>query len=292
MSEAGALRLNAGLHVIPAAVYHADPCPQPSLSSSVARTLLAYSPEHARYQHPRLNPDYAPGESEIFDLGTAAHAYLLEGEMGFEIIDAADWRTKAAREARDAARLLGKTPILAHRWDGVKAMVDLIMERLSDFEGEPRPFTKGQPEQTLIWQDGGVWCRARLDWLHSDHRTVDDLKTVSGSANPETWGRSLWGMGYDVQAAFYLRGVKAVFGTDAQFRFVVAEHEPPYALSVCALDPAGLELADRKVRRAINLWRACLEDGHWPGYATHTCTIDLPPWEEAKVMEQEMRDTK
>lgn len=272
-----------GIYTIPAETYHADPCPAPSLSASIARTLLAQSPWHAWTLHPRLNPAFAREERETFDLGNAAHALILEGRDGFAIIDAPDWRTKAAQTARDAARLAGKLPLLAHRWADVQAMAGAVRRQLDAFEDRPRPLAGGKPEQTLVWQDeGGVWCRARLDWLHEDHRTVDDLKSTAASANPEAWSRTMYGAGADVQAAFYLRGLKAVTGRDAAFRFVVVENFEPFALSVLTLAPDALALAERKVAAAIRDWRECLERDRWPGYPTATCWIEAPPWEVAR----------
>lgn len=270
--------------------YHADPCAGPSLSSSIAILLLSQSPLHAWAAHPRLNPDYRREESEAFDLGTAAHAYVLQGSSAFEIIEAPDWRTKAAKEARDQARLVGKVPMLAHRWADVKEMGFRATAALLNCE-QPTPLTTatGAAEQTLVWREGDVLCRARLDWLHDDHRTVDDYKTTGGSANPDEWTRSLFGMGYDVQAAFYLRGVRAVFGTEATFRFVVQENYAPYALSVIALGPAALVLAEKKVIFALGKWRECMATGKWSGYPTRTCYADLPGWEETRWLEKETR---
>jgi hypothetical protein len=51
-------------------------------------------------------------------------------------------------------------------------------------------------------------------------------------------------------AAWYLRGLKAVTGAEAEFRFVVCETRPPYAVSVVGLAPEVLQLAEKKVRRA------------------------------------------
>ena len=272
-----------GIYTIPAAEYHADCCPAPSLSASIARTLLAQSPLHAWTEHPRLNPAYQAEESERFDLGNAAHAYILEGREGFAVIDADDWRTKAAQVARQAARAEGRTPLLASQWAEVQTMAAAVRRQLDAFEDRPRPLSAGTPEQTLVWQDeGGVWCRARLDWLHEDHRTVDDLKSTAASANPEAWSRTMYGAGADVQAAFYLRGLTTVTGRDAAFRFVVVENFEPYALSVLTLAPEALALAERKVAVAIRDWRECLERNTWPAYPPVTCWIEAPPWELAR----------
>lgn len=272
----------SGIYEISAAEYHADPAPTASLSSSIARELLASSALHAWFAHPRLNPAYQPKDDEKFDVGIAAHAFLLEGESGFVIIEAPDWRTKAAKEARAVARLAGKIPLLADRWGDVQAMAVAARQQLDAHEDPPRPLAGGKPEQTLVWQEDGAWCRARLDWLHDDRKTIDDYKTTSASANPEVWSRTLFGAGQEIQAAFYLRGLKAITGLEATFRFVVQENFAPYALSVIGLSPEALELGARKVTYALRLWRECLTSGVFPGYPTQTCYADVPPWESAR----------
>ncbi len=278
-----------GIYAIPESYYHADPCPQPSLSSSIAKLLCLASPAHARFAHPRLNPQTVEEEAEKLDIGSAAHALLLEGNAGVEIVDAADWRTKAAREARDAAYAAGKTPLLARVWADVQAMVDAIREQLDRHkDGGAAMFTDGKPEQTLVWMDDGVWCRARLDWLRPG--AIDDLKTTAGSANPDTWTRSMFGAGFDIQAAFYLRGLKALTAVDdAIFRFCVVENYPPYALSVVSLGPDAMMLAEKRVIYALEQWRAGLKAGDWVGYPRRTCWASLPPYIEAAWLEKESR---
>jgi hypothetical protein len=270
--------------------YHSDPAPTPSLSSSIARLLITASPRHAWCAHPKLNPGFQSEDDETkFDLGTAAHAYLLEGADHFTVIDAPDWRTKAAKEARDVARKAGRLPLLRERWADVVGMAEAARDQLAAYQESPRPFTGGAAEQTLLWQEGGIWCRARLDWLHEGHRVIDDLKSTGGSAHPDVWIRNhLFSTGFDVQAAFYLRGLKAVTGQRATFRFVVIEDTPPYALSVVALGPEALELAERKVAHAIEVWRHCVETNTWPAYPARTCFAEVPAWESARWLEQEV----
>ena len=279
-----------GIYQIGAAEYHRDSVgPAPSLSASIAHILLNQSAWHAWFAHPRLNPAYERQDDERFDLGTAAHAYLLEGESGFTIIQAPDWRTKLAKEARDDARRDGKIPLLADRWGDVQGMALAAGQQLDVNEDPPRPLANGKPEQTLVWQENGLWCRARLDWLHDGHRMIDDYKSTGASANPDVWTRALFGAGHDVQAAFYLRGLKALTGIEAMFRFVVQENFPPYALSVIGLAPDALALAERKVQYAMTLWRHCIERNEWPGYARQICWATAPAWEEARWGEQEYR---
>lgn len=269
------------------AMYHRDEVgiDAPCLSSSIASILLRDSPQHAYVAHPKLGG--VPREdSETFDLGTAAHDYILEGtEDRYAIIDAEDWRTKAAKEARTRAREDGRTPLLRRHVESVRAMSQAVRSQLAAFEDAPMPLADGHPEQTLVWQDGGVWCKARLDWLSTDRRTIDDLKTGAVSARPEAWTRTLYGAGRDLQAAFYLRGLKAITGHDATFRFVVAENAYPYAVSVIALSPEALAHADAKVQRAIEAWGRCLHYDSWPGYPTRTCYVDPPAWALAQELD-------
>jgi len=281
-----------GLYTMSAAAYHQDPCPEPSLSSSIARELLANSPKHAWWKHPHLNPAYESEHKQIFDVGTAAHALLLEGESGCVIIDAKDFKTQAARDQRDAAYAAYKVPLLAHRWQDVQDMVDAARRQLDKHEARPTPLTDGKPEQTLIWKEGDVWCRARLDWLHTDRRLIGDYKSTGATANPDVWARrTLYGSGYDVQNAFYTRGIKKVFGLEAGFYFVVQETFAPQALSVVGLEPEPLALADQKVAHAIKVWGECLKSGKFPGYPLRTCWASLPPWEEVAWLERQARDS-
>lgn len=280
--------LDVGVHNIPARVYHADPCPEPSLSASIVKRLCLASPRHAHHDHPRLNPAALEEESEIFDIGTAAHALLLEGSRQIAVIDAKDWRTNAAKEARDAARVAGLTPLLAKCWAAVQAMVGAARAQLdAHADGGAQMFTNGTPEQTLIWREDDVWCRARLDWLRP--AAIDDYKTTSATANPDSWSRTLFAAGGDIQTAWYLRGLKAITGVDGLFRFAVQETYSPYALSVIGLGPDAMVLAEKKCLYALEGWRAARASGDWIGYPRRTCWAGLPMAHEAWWLEKELR---
>lgn len=284
-----------GVYAIPAADYHADPCVEPSLSSSIAKMLCLSSALHARHEHPRLNPQAEHEDAEHFDIGTAAHALLLEGGGNIEIINAPDWRTKAAKEARAAARAEGKTPLLARTCEEVIAMVKATRGQLDQHtDGGAAMFTDGEAEQTLVWIEGGdVWCRARLDWLRTDPYAIDDYKSTSASANPDTWARTMFSAGFDLQAAFYLRGLRAITGErlddPAAFRFCVQETFAPYAVSVIALNPDAMMLAEKKCEYAIEKWREARASGDWRGYPRRTAYATLPPQHESWWLEKELR---
>lgn len=271
--------------------YHADRVADgPTLSNSIAKILIASSPAHARAEHPRLNPQLERSEEKKFDLGTAAHALLLEGrDDAIAVIDAPDFRTDAAKAARAEAYLNGKTPLLAKHWNEVQAMVGAARAQLQCFT--PVPFTDGKPEKTLVWDDNGALCRARIDWLRDDLTGISDYKTTGASAAPEAWGRTMFGFGGDMQAAFYCRGLRALTGRQPNFEFIVQELAAPYALTNFRLSPDALAIADAKVEYAIHTWRRCIETGVWPAYPEEVCYLQAPPWAEMQWLDRAARDS-
>lgn len=271
--------------------YHADTfagLDAPILSASIAAILMSQSALHAYAAHPKLGAD-AREESETFDLGTIAHAVILEGtEKKLEIIEAPDWRTKGAQFVRDAARKRGMVPILSKNMADVRAMASEVRRQLSWFKDPPLPLATGKPERVLLWQEeDGIWCKARVDWLHDTYETIDDLKTTGRSANPDDYIRSLYNSGGDIQPAFYLRGLKAITGKDATFRFIVAENCKPYAVSAVSLGPAALALAQDRCEQALRRWRKCVRSGNWGGYTPRVHHAEPPAWALAESLEYE-----
>ena len=259
--------------------YIADPCPEPSLSASIAHVLLTQSPLHAFMHHPRLNPGGERDESTKADVGTIAHGMLLENdESRIVVIDADDWRTKAAKEARDAAYAAGKVPMLAKQERPLRKMVEEARKAIANSELADA-FADGKPEQTLMWQEDDIWLRSRPDWLTNDHRTVIDFKTTTGSAEPNSWIRTALGNGNDVQAMLQVRGVKHLYKPhNVTFVFMVQEQNAPYAVSFVGLDPVFLDMAGHKLERAITLWRDCMQTNTWGGYPSRICWMSPPAW--------------
>lgn len=280
--------LGAGFHPdVPEAVYHRDPAVEPSLSSSVARILLGRSALHARMAHPRLNPNWqdaekAPGRA--LEIGAVAHKMMLGTGREVDIVEADDYKKKAAQEARAAAYAAGNIPILKSDLAVAQAIVTAGREQLAETE-LAGIFDDGDAELTMIWQEKPTWCRSRIDFLprivrQGGHVIVPDYKTTAGSAHPDDFARTLFEQGYDVQAAFYERGLRALIPAirTVTFVFVVQEQEPPHALSIVGLDGQALELAAKKADLAIRMWSTCLATGRWPGYSPEISRVELPNW--------------
>jgi len=268
-------------------IYHADrECPAPSLSSSVGKILLNQSPRHAWIAHPRLNPEYRETVSAQFDLGTAAHALLLEGEDSIGEVNADDWRTKQAKEDRDAIREAGRIPLLSKHASDVRRMAQEARNawnRCEDMDSYRQ--ANGVAEKPIYWQDAetGIWCRAKPDWLAHDRKLIVDYKSTAVSANPHGAGRLIERMGYDVQAGAYIDAVRSLYAFDGvieatKFVFLFQEIEAPYACSWVGLDPAYIEMGMEKWSRAKAMWAECLSSGHWPAYPDRICWVEPEPY--------------
>lgn len=268
------MTLQEGIHAdVPMREYVGDPAPAPSLSAGIARLLLGRSPLHAWWFHPRLGR-HPSEDSSRADLGSAVHAALFGGPgLAYAPAEFGDWRKKDAQAFRDGARERGEIPLLAHQRQEVDEIAGIAELRL-------RSLGVTDCERTMVWEDN-AWCRSRPDCLSPDPaRTLQvDYKTAT-NADPEAWIRScIISGGYDLQAGLVLRGLRHLLG-DArrEFLFLVQEIEPPYCLSVVGLDPEFLELAARKVDRAIDLWAACLSANRWPAYDERTHYAAPPTW--------------
>jgi hypothetical protein len=265
-----------GVYDIPVEDYHADPVPGGSLSSSGARRLLPPScPALFRWY-----ADHPPKSRREFDFGHAAHQMVLGAGPALVVVDAADWRTKAAKEERDAAYAAGAVPILPGEYRQVRAMADALRRHpIASALFNPE---HGDPEQTLIWQDPqtGVWRRALVDWLPhpgGGRPILADYKTTT-SASLTAIQRAIHSYGYHQQAAWYLDGVHALGDPGAAFVFVFQEKTPPYLVTVVQLDAGALRTARALNRQAIEVYARCAAAGHWPGYSDDIALISLPPW--------------
>lgn len=292
--------MKPGIHAIDADAYQNDNIGHdtPSLSASIAKILINQSPLHAWHAHPRLNPNVVREEKEMFDLGTVAHALLLQGMNVAHIIQAktkegetvSDWRTKAAQDERDKARAAGKIPILLKHWDRITAMVDAARTQLDAHKQARDVFTEvGKAEQTLVWTDDhGVICKARLDWLRNDYTRIGDYKSTGSSVNPEAMARFAVSQHWDIQAAFYRRGVQKITGKDPDFLFIAQEDSQPHALTVVGMAPSFNWYGEKRVQAAIDLWAKCLEKDDWPGYPDKIVYPDLPSYAESAWLEKEL----
>ena len=259
--------------------YHADPVAGGSLSSSGARRLLPPSCP-ARFRYDQL---HGQAPKAHYDLGHAAHRAVLGVGAGVHVIDAPDWRTKAAKEERDEARAAGHTPLLTHDAETVEAMAAAI--RAHPVASAILTPGSGTPEATIVWQDQGtgIWCRAMIDWLPNGtagrRLVVPDYKTAN-AADPETLSRAFHQHGYHQQDDWYTTAVESLGHPDPAFVFVCQEKTAPYLVTVVELDTTAKQIGAVRNQWARSVYARCTETGHWPGYVDGVHLLSLPRWAE------------
>ncbi len=262
-----------GVHGMSEANYFAHP----ALSCSGAKKLLPpWSPAHFRYGR-----DHGRPSTSAFDIGHAAHKAVLGVGTPLQLVEADDWRTKAAQAQRQQAYDTGAIPLLTREWDHVVNMSQVLKEHpIARLLFDPE---HGKPEQSLIRTDeaSDVLLRARLDWLPTavDGRMVlADYKTAV-SAEPRSFAKAAANFGYHMQHAWYVDMVRGLgLADDVGFVFVVQEKTPPYVVTVVELDIEAVRIGRERNRRAIDLYASCAAADEWPGYSTDIELVSLPKW--------------
>ncbi len=297
-----------GIFNISEVEYHADPCDTPSLSSSIAKIIINQSPRHAWEKHPRLNPAFEEDNDAKFNLGRADHAVILEGTWKkTAVIDPENhkakngsipigWTNAPIREARDKAIADGLTPILISEAADIELMVSAVETFIAKTEIVGH-FENAKSELSIFWQEDEIWLRARMDKVFvmedQGQAVIIDYKTTT-DASPDAFGRIISQLSYGMQSAFYRRGLRAV-RPDLQkapvFLFLAQENSPPYSCSLHSLSSIAVEMAEKKVEKAIALWKWCMERDQWDAYPTEIHYQEPPAWEVNRFLDTQEEDT-
>lgn len=266
---------NVGLLSMPADQYHAHPAVG---HSGLVRIMR--SPAH--YQEYVSNP---PEPTPAMQLGTAFHTALLEHDRFSQTFVAApkfDRRTKEGKAAAEAWEVenAGKTALAAEQM----AFIEEMVVSVRCHAGADRLLAEGVAEMSTFWIDRetGVECKCRPDFLLMAKETVTgivDVKTCC-DASADGFARAIATLGYDVQAAFYQDGLKAVTGRTIPFYFIAVEKETPFAVAAYKASDEVIEVGRAKYRGALQLLRWCRENDRWPAYQPNgeIESINLPRW--------------
>jgi len=279
--------LGIGLHYgLSEDAYHRDPCIVPSLSASTCKTIVTRSAEHAHYFHPRLGGNVS-APKDIFDRGHLVHALLLGRGADFAVIEANDYKTKAAQEAKRQAHAEGKIPVLPHKALEAMRIVKQMRPRLEDLG----VVIRGRTEVVAIWEEpsaeGVVLCRAMIDNLDLEGGFINDLKTTDGSAHPNECAKRMADMGTDIQAHANVSGLgilKPETLGRLKFRALYLEMEPPYCVTPVEPDGEMEQLGQMRWERGKAIWQRCIKSNNWPAYVTGVVRVSPPPWAMAREL--------
>jgi len=253
--------------MIDPAMHPADYHAHPALNASTLKMLAQHPPAKVRHMLDHRQ------HSSAFDVGTATHSLILEGDdAAIRLVSHPDYRSKAARDLRDEAYAEGAIPLLDHEYSSVRCMRDAVMKH----PDAGRLFNDHYPEVSFFGDLYGTECKARMDAWLPDRNTIVDLKTTV-DANPANFDRIALRYGYHQQAAHYSDLMEAEAGETPRFLFVLVEKSAPHLVSVVELSSDFVDLGRMANQEAAETYKHAKESGEWPGFEGVT-TIIPPVW--------------
>lgn len=277
-----------GLYVIDEDDYHGDPFKaRPSLSSTMAKLIEDRSPMHAFMASRRCNPpeDDAGSAATKFDLGSAAHSLILHKGKKIKRINAPDKRSADTKEEIEEARRRGFIPLLAHEYDKAKTIAMAFNEQITAF-GLSYVFGRAYPELAAVFDLEGAPCRGLLDKIYIPKKGekyqdiyVFDLKTTGVNGRPDHFIKHAINMGYDIQRALYMEGLKTLFpDKNIHWMWIVVETQEPYPISIICAPDAMEEIGRAKALSAASIWGHCLDSNSFPSYPQRIIRPPLPSY--------------
>ena len=170
--------------------------------------------------------------------GTAAHSLLVEGQEAFDkevVVITGSPYTKANKELKEEYEKRGLIVLKEADVELIQGMKDNMI-----YEGNAYLDAKGKvPESSFYWYEDDVLCKCRPDLIcppldnpnSKDEIVIVDYKTTQ-SVEPYTFAMSVKKFRYDLQAAYYRRGMEAAGYKVTDFMFVAQEKTYPYASKV------------------------------------------------------------
>ena len=270
-----------------------------AVNASALKEIL-HSPLHGQYKY--FGPDRIIEESESFDIGTALHSLILDGEKVWITKPKFNKRTIKGKE--DHAKWKAALPedaIALTKDDGemVEAMADSILshDEALEYITPNQDVFKTENNVIFDYDHRGtiVKAKSRLDLIKVKNGEFPDFETVmtvvdvktAADASPKAFQRDIANYKYYVQAAFYLTAAASVckiMGPYKQvFKFLVVEKKPPYAVAVIGLKEEAMKQGFRKVDEAMDIYCAYKDQKDpWPGYRMPDqgeLELDLPVYE-------------
>ena len=247
--------------------------------SSTELKKLMKSPAH--YKHWKDNPQE---DTPALLFGRAAHKYILETYdfyNEFAVAPNCDRRTKEGKETwnKFVAESEGKDVITQEQFEQIDEMRNVMLAT---------PFVSklinGEHEVSYFWndEDTGLKCKVRPDSINHNLKVVVDYKTCD-NAETQRFMKQAIDLGYDLQASYYLDGVKANTEEDYIFVFIAQEKKPPYAVNILQADDIFIKSGREVYKSMLQTYKECSESGVWYGYLGQENQINslgVPKWIE------------
>ena len=248
-----------------------------ALNYSSAKALLR-SPKHFQAA---LNRKFEPSREML--IGTAVHEAVLEGKSPSYIVRPADLdlRTKEGKEWK--AKNAGKEIMSPDEDSAVRNAIKAVRESA---DAQYLLNLCKQREVGIIHNYNGIDIKGRLDAYGNDEAgkpIILDLKTTS-SADPEDFGRKVFGLKYAAQCAWYQSLLALELGLEESpaWFWMVVETQEPFDVVLYQPPEEALEIGRAQMKHCIDTYKTCLATGKWPGYSKGIIQLETPVWEKRK----------
>ena len=239
----------------------------------------------AHFKYYKDHPDESDSPALIF--GRAIHKIVLEPydfQNEYIVSPKFDRRTKEGKEAyaKFQAEAEGKEVIDEELYQTILNMKEELYRT---------PYVKklllGEHEKSFFWTDEqtSIKCKCRPDSVGKlgDEHIIIDYKSCN-DAETSAFMRDAIKFGYDIQAAHYIEGMKAITGHDYRFVFVCQEKAEPYLVNVLEADEDFIKNGLYVRNELLKTYKKCVELDEYPGYMgfaedkTYINTLTLPAW--------------
>ena len=248
-----------------------------ALNYSSAKSLLK-SPKHFQAS---LKRKVEPSQEML--MGTAIHEAVLEGKSPSYIVrpEGMDGRTKEGKEWK--AQNAGKIILSQEEDAGVRNAIKAVRENA---DVQYLLSLCKQREIGIVHNYNGVEIKGRLDAHGQDEAgkpIILDLKTTS-SADPEDFGRKVFGLKYATQCAWYQSLLALELGLEESpaWFWMVVETQEPFDVVLYQPPEEALEIGRAQMKHCIDTYKTCLATGKWPGYSKGILSLEVPVWEKRK----------
>lgn len=221
-------------------------------------------------------------QTEAMIMGSLVHCLVLQPETfapEYAIEPVVDKRTKAGKEELEAFLIANddKTTISQDDYDKALNMRDSVLNVIGDFLDMPDAII----EHAAFWKDSrtGTLCKCKPDVYIPSLGLAIDLKTTSGFATADDFGKSVKSFRYHVQQAFYTQGLEANGFSVNHFLFVPVSKGISANCRAFRLDESVVELGKKLLTDDLDLWADCEQSGSWMRKPSQIETIKFKPWE-------------
>jgi hypothetical protein len=204
-------------------------------------------------------------QTAAMKLGSVVHTLILEGAAVFyqryAVSPECDKRTKEGKAiyqefcgANEGKIVISLDDLLA-----AQGMAESVYSHPSCRD----ILSDGEPEMAITWEEEGINCKAKADWLSP--RYLIDLKTTTDSSEHQ-FSRTITNSSYFRQMAFYRSGLKANGVHIEKCIIIAVESKPPFTVGVYSLDEDYLTAGEGYYKGLLHKYKEVKDMKTLPAY--------------------------